>query len=374
MKKSNFKYLALLATGIMFATSCKKEAVNQAPVANIAAISSATIDDKLTLDGSTSTDPEFGTLTYAWVLDSKPAGSKAAIENATTDKASFTPDVEGTYKVTLTVTDNGALTSTTSISLSVDYSVAGYKKSSDIATTNLIAYWPLNGDSKESISGTSAEKSINTNYVDAKKGKGANFTDGYLAFPELEKLKASLPSITVSSWVNVKNNGTAPACLFTLSRPGEWAGNFNVLAETGQKADKIDTLVVKGLLVSKVAGNPSFQDIINDPSKGGVQANKVAGSWIHLVVSYEGSSSLFKIYVNGVKISNPEWEKRGNTGDLIFTTPTKVILGAWQSVLENKAEAWQKPMNGQLDEVRVYNKALLEKDIVALYKLENKGL
>lgn len=374
MKRTFLKFLFLSAVGTTIFTSCKKEEANQAPSANIAAIASAAIEEAVTLDGSLSTDPEAGVLIYSWVLDAKPTGSAATLTGATSSKATFTPDVEGTYKATLMVTDNAALTAVSTITVTVDYKVAGYKKAEEVAAGNLIAYWGLNGDGKETISGAAPSASVNATFVDAKKGKGVSFTEGYLAYPEIDKLKASIGSMSVSAWVNVKNNSSNPTSFFSLSRPNEWAGNFNVMAETGWYQATNDTLVVKSLLVTKIADNPSFQDTRNDPPKKGVQANKVAGTWAHVVATYDGATSMYKVYVNGVKVSNPEWESRGTTGPMVFTTPTKAILGTWNSVLDNKAEAWQKSMTGQMDEVRVYNKALADKDIDALYKLENKGL
>ncbi|MEE9333680.1 MAG: Ig-like domain-containing protein, partial [Granulosicoccaceae bacterium] len=57
------------------------------------------------LDGSGSSDPDGGMLTYAWSFESQPNGSQAILTGAETPLASFTPTVIGTYVVLLTVTD-----------------------------------------------------------------------------------------------------------------------------------------------------------------------------------------------------------------------------------------------------------------------------
>jgi hypothetical protein len=92
-------------------------------------------------------------------------------------------------------------------------------------------------------------------------------------------------------------------------------------------------------------------------------------------MTWDGAGSNFKIYHNGVKVSNPEWEQRGTTGPLSFYTPTKPLIGAWGTNIPGggTAEAWQKPMTGSIDEVRVYNKALTDAEIGALFKLESAG-
>ena len=59
------------------------------------------------LDGSASFDPDAGpsALTYLWTFASRPPMSSAAIVDATQPKASFTPDVSGSYELNLRVSD-----------------------------------------------------------------------------------------------------------------------------------------------------------------------------------------------------------------------------------------------------------------------------
>jgi len=79
---------------------------NNAPVSNAGAAQSATAGKVVKLDGSGSTDADSGdTLSYAWTLVSKPAGSVATLVGADTAKPTFTPDVAGTYVASLIVND-----------------------------------------------------------------------------------------------------------------------------------------------------------------------------------------------------------------------------------------------------------------------------
>jgi hypothetical protein len=58
------------------------------------------------LNSANSTDPDSAqTLTRSWTLTSRPAGSTAALSASSGQAVSFSPDVLGTYVVTLTVTD-----------------------------------------------------------------------------------------------------------------------------------------------------------------------------------------------------------------------------------------------------------------------------
>lgn len=58
------------------------------------------------LDGSNSSDADGNTLTYQWVLTTKPQGSMSEINNDSLKNASITPDVDGTYIISLVVSDD----------------------------------------------------------------------------------------------------------------------------------------------------------------------------------------------------------------------------------------------------------------------------
>ena len=59
----------------------------------------------VTLDGSASYDPEGATITYQWSFIEKPQDSSSALSEADSPQPSFTPDVDGTYVILLTVSD-----------------------------------------------------------------------------------------------------------------------------------------------------------------------------------------------------------------------------------------------------------------------------
>lgn len=261
--------------------------------------------------------------------------------------------------------------------------IGGFNSSNEVASNNLKAHFPFDGSNNERISGTAPTSAINAAFVMGASGQrqALNLTSGYVYYPEIAALNQAnaLPSFTISAWVNVKNNrlptGDNPSMIFTMPRADDWIGNVNILAETGRYSAANDTLVVKGLLSQRTAtGDASNQDSVNEPSKKGDQAFKGAGKWSHLVITYDGATSMFVVYANGKKISNPEWEQRGTTGPLNLRTPSRVLIGGFGTNLPGRtADNWQKAMVGQIDEVRVYNKALPIGDINALYQLEAAG-
>jgi len=267
--------------------------------------------------------------------------------------------------------------------------IGGYNNAGEVGKSDLVAYWPLNGNGKESISNTSPSNTVGASYADAVKGSGLVLTDGYLAFPEITALSSSMASMSISLWAKISNNGGAgadghPTMLFSLTRPNEWAGNFNLMSETGWRSVASDTLVMKGLSVIKNGdGSANFQDIINsaNPSADDILAGHVAaackngGQWAHYVITWDSTTALFKLYANGQKISNPVWESRngGTALPLNFFTPAKPVIGTFQTVVDGTPDSWQRPMNGSIDEIRVWKKALSAADVNSLYELESQG-
>ena len=78
---------------------------NTAPVADAGPDQEVAIGSSVALDGTGSYDEDGDALTYAWSFATRPAGSSAAIDNATSAIAGFTPDVFGDYVVRLVVND-----------------------------------------------------------------------------------------------------------------------------------------------------------------------------------------------------------------------------------------------------------------------------
>jgi chitinase len=79
----------------------------------------ASVRTTVTLDGRASYEPLGRPLAYAWVLVEKPAGSVAALSNATRAVPSFEADVEGRYVARLTVTAPDDVTAADEVAITV---------------------------------------------------------------------------------------------------------------------------------------------------------------------------------------------------------------------------------------------------------------
>lgn len=262
----------------------------------------------------------------------------------------------------------------------------GYSKAEEVATDNLMAYWSFDNNNNEIKSNTAPSvAAVNASSGTGVKGNAVNLDYGYLAYPEISAL-SNLPSYTITAWINTANRKGVPdrggaQSIFQLTRRAtsspityEWAGNVTFMMENDWYAPTDPVLVVKGLNVTNVNGNASWQDTRNDPGRTnpGVQKFEGGNKWVHVALIWSAKDSLFQVYGNSIKISNPEWEKRAN-GNLVFFAPTSPVIGGWGTNIAGTRDSWQQPFKGQIDEVRVYNKALSAIELSALYLLEKDG-
>lgn len=273
--------------------------------------------------------------------------------------------------------------------------IGGYNSSDEVAATALRAYWPLDGNGKESISNTSPSSTVATTYVDGIKGQAANFNSGYMAYPNIAALATTSGSASISCWVKVSNNKANPTAvstsspIFSLTRTGETFGNLNLLAETHGLVTS-DSIQMKGVFRIKNDDGSEFGGdavnmikmepwMISDNAAGQnhtAAANKIGGQWAHVVYLFDGPTGSNKLYVNGVKISNTQWEIRNNGAAKMLNhfTPTRPVIGALETFVNGTTtDAWNAALKGQVDELRFYDKALTAAEIGALYELELAG-
>ncbi len=260
----------------------------------------------------------------------------------------------------------------------------GFSTADEVAKDNLVAYWSFDENNNELKTNTAPTiAAVNSSTSTGIKGKAVSLDYGYLAYPEIAGLN-SLPSYTITAWINTSNRKGVPErggaqSIFQLSRRAtsttyEWAGNVTFMMENDWYLPTDPVLVVKGLNVTNVNGNASWQDSRNDPGRAnpGVQKFEGGNKWVQVALLWNAKDSLLQVYGNSIKISNPEWEKRSN-GNLVFFTPTAPIIGGWGTNSAGVRDSWQQPFKGQIDEVRVYNKALSAIELSALYLLEKDG-
>jgi hypothetical protein len=273
--------------------------------------------------------------------------------------------------------------------------IGGYNNADEVAATALKAYWPLDGDGNESISNTAPSSTVATSYVTGVKGQAASFNTGYMAYPSIAALATTSGSASVSCWAKISNTKLVAggvsniSPIFSLTRSSEIFGNLNIMGETHGLTTS-DTIQVKGIFrIKQTDGSEFGGDAVNmtkmeqwmiDANAAGENhqafANKIGGQWAHIVYVFDGPAGANRLYVNGVKISNPQWEVRngGAAKPLNHFTPTRPVIGALETVVNGtNTDAWNAALKGQVDEVRVFDKPLTPAEIGALYELEKAG-
>ena len=124
------------------------------PVANAGADQSMMVGTTVKLNGSTSSADLGRSLTYAWTLTSKPAGSAAILGAPTSASPTFTPDVAGNYVTSLIVNDGTTNSSADAVSITATTSnaapVANPGAAQSVTTGTLVT---LNGNASSNANG-----------------------------------------------------------------------------------------------------------------------------------------------------------------------------------------------------------------------------
>ncbi len=260
----------------------------------------------------------------------------------------------------------------------------GFTSSDQIAPTNLLAYWSFDGNNNETKSNTAPLKAVNNSSTTGVKGQGLQLNGGYLVYPTINALSTpnAIASCSVSLWVKIANNGSTFSEFFTLARDttveSDWLSVLNIGFETGQSTANT-FLDLHSWIGSYPGGIRKGGDNINDYGNAGVDYQVVpkTSNWIHYVMRYDGAGENIDLFANNVRVSNNNFRHRTGLGPLICPTPTQVVLGAFSTATAGFSHAgvqgWQAPLTGSMDEVRVFNKALSDGEISALFQLGKQG-
>ncbi|MBU0696508.1 MAG: LamG domain-containing protein [Bacteroidetes bacterium] len=254
--------------------------------------------------------------------------------------------------------------------------IDGYKSSDEIFPNNLVAFWSFDTDTKEIKSGSAPTSMANNTLIDGGvRGKALSLNGGYLYYAtQFSAFKAAaFTSFTISTWVQILNNGATKTMLFQISRPGMMNGNLDFILETNANAtSNTDRISIHPYFTTAGGGR---QDNINNYGAINLSPKIGAAKWTNILLTYDGSSGVFNIWADGVKMGN--YPNRG-TGKNLFKSwePNEVIIGGNYNVIPGKSvnsDASFAAMKGNIDEIRIFNKALPDAHIKALFNLGLAG-
>ena len=204
-------------------------------------------------------------------------------------------------------------------------------------TNGLVAYYPFNGNAiDESGNGNNATPQNGVTFgVDrfGNSGKAAKFdgVDDYIStnFPSQSSI---INSVTLSSWIRINDfyNGWFPI----LEKPTSTnQGSFHLSYENGASS--------LYFFLSGISGTSSISKPLSK------------SQWYSCIVTYDGS--LRKFYIDGQLIGTSV------ASGQINLTNTGLEIGRDTPGLVEYA-------NGQLDDIRIYNRALSDTEVQQLYR------
>ena len=275
--------------------------------------------------------------------------------------------------------------------------IGGFLSSDSVEPKSLIAYWPFDNNSNEKIGGLIATRQ-DADYtkgirLEAFLGVGDNSWD-YRSYDPVYGVPLEVPlaasnttfdslhSYSVSIWFN------APYEVATINQ-----GLFHIhsihrnLIEL--EFEPYSTSAGDKLKVHVGFTNPggiAYKEIITEGT-----LDSAFNRWVHLVMTYNGSTSLFTLYQNAVPIalsaswtqSNystspiPIWTDGSATvpmGNIDFASdiPQGITIGSFPiSTVPDSSLTGLAPVG--LDELRIFNISITQKDVTGLYLNGLKG-
>lgn len=204
------------------------------------------------------------------------------------------------------------------------------------APAGLVGWWPGDGWFND-IAGTSEGSSQGSNVVEFDAGKvneafvfdGSNFVS--MGDPVALRMTAE---VTMDGWVNLSSqaNGT----LFGRTVPA--SDDYAVFYVNGEMQVYI-----------QIGGN---QVIVH--SSTGLPSN----TWEHVAVTYDGSA--IHVYLNGAEVAN----RLNVSGSLANTANVPFVIGG-------RVDNFN--IHGSIDEVELFNRALTQDEVAAIYKAGSNG-
>lgn len=244
-------------------------------------------------------------------------------------------------------------------------SIGGYTSAKQVAPANLVAYWAFNESLVDSVSNTSGTNT-GTSFSPGIKGMALQGAINSYVIANTPQVVQNLKSFTVTSWVKTPLNANGIVGLVDISNGTKFWGNLTVFLENGGDA-------TKGLLKIHVDNGKATA---SDAWLGNYTLTSPWDKWLHTAVSFDEATSTFRVYVNGAKVAT---QVMAGYGPINFQNASKMVFGTvhFQTnpslTTATGNQSWASYLQGQLDEVRIYNKALTDTDISSLQRLEAKG-
>ncbi|WP_433777772.1 LamG domain-containing protein [Flavobacterium anhuiense] len=258
--------------------------------------------------------------------------------------------------------------------------IGGYDNSDEVAATHLVSKFSFDGNIADSKNTITDGTGTNVTYGTGIKGEAyQGSASSFISYNTVANSIINLKSISVSMWIKTDPHTGGAQSLFMIPKKTDFWGNiFTLIEGTGPAT----TMLLKNHIQKDVTPSISWAGQFIEHGGTNVLAN-MFGVWKHLVWTYNGASSTYSIYIDGKKLDIPaSIAKRYASdpatggapyGELANSEVSKFIIGGYQQHLGapwSNPDDWMLHYTGLLDEFRIYDVALTDNEVSALYKLE----
>jgi hypothetical protein len=239
----------------------------------------------------------------------------------------------------------------------------GYTASSQIAASNLTAYWAFENGYKDSVSGTDGtpNNSSAISFVNGFLGKAVEVSSPGYINTNVGSTIAGLTSFTMACWIKQPtslSSGPTTYIPFSLNQAGySW------------EQTKLFMLFNNADNASNSYGKVCLMDQWFDA--GQVWPKMLDGDWHQMTISFNGTTGALRVYVDGVLLSQTSSTTFKTQSD--FGGADSFTLGGPDDNAHT-VNGWMNSLSGDLDEFRVYNKELNLEEVQGLYALQSHGL
>jgi len=237
----------------------------------------------------------------------------------------------------------------------------------------LKSYWAFENSVVDSGELKLSATAKNITYGAGITGQAAKIgTDGYILIQDVGDTIKNLGSFTVAWWMNgapgpVKDGAQG---IISIANKNEFWGNLEIFLENYTNATDPNAVWMKIHMLNGSAATGNGEEWTADDN---TKMTNVLNKWTHFALTYNASTSKLSLYKDGAPTA--VYNKTlggGNYGAIKFNNVTGMTLGNFSfqttpTLANHGPEPWAKPFNGSLDQVRIYNKALSDAEVTALF-------
>jgi hypothetical protein len=230
-----------------------------------------------------------------------------------------------------------------------------------VPTHGLVAHYPFNGNASD-VSGNNLH-AVNYGAVPTSDRFGhankAYYFDGVDDFMEIapSSILSSVGDFTITTWIKMEQKNT---------------GNRYYIFD-GHARSRTGTFEYRpgyGLIVDRVSGADSIHNFVHYSTASGDAmeqniATSITGAWRHLVLRREGTNII--TFLDGIRLTNVFAGSYSKQSAKILNMNHYLFIGTFTGNNPNYHTSHNYSFKGIIDDIRIYNRALSEEEIRALY-------